>query len=274
MAKPDPPIHLTYGRQAPAWRRRRTFVIASIVLAAILGGWLAPRQIREVYYLGNYRREAKRWYTAALIWTEPPTKLKYTENPADSPNGSFPRLYMPQGSIKMTGFKSFGGGFVERRPLFSGGRQVLFGTADDCMLFMHARTTTGGELTRLIAVGRPTFRGNLMGVDCDQIGLLKGEYRILRGGYKQIDMTGICAAGEIRVFAGQPNPKDPSRFSIPFEARGRKGYIDGVYQTGESFSDDPAKARAEMEINSDIVLTIRMLPATTTIASITTAPAK
>jgi hypothetical protein len=271
------PVELSYGRQAPAWRRRRYWIIAALVIAALLCGYFIRRQVSQWYYLWSYRREAARWYANALTWSEPPTKLKYTENPADAdwPNGKFMRSYGTSGGSTLIGFKSFGGASAERRPVFNGnGQPILAAGPDDVMLFLHERTTPGG-MKRLVAVRWPHFDltapsgKSILGIDTNVIGLFKGDYRILKGNYRQMNMTGIADPGEIRLFAGQADPSDASKFSIPFEARGRKGWIDGQFVDGQSFSKDPASAKIEAEINSGIELKVRIEQATTAPAAVT-----
>jgi len=264
MEPPSASIELSYGRQAPAWRRRRYWIYAALVIAALLCGYFIRRQLSQWYYLWSYRREAARWYANALTWSEPPTKLKYTENPADAPATGFMRAYSTSGSGKRIGFATFGQSPVERLPLFNGtGQPILAGSPDEIMLFMHERTTPGG-LNRLIAIRNPHFdltspaTQPMLGLDIQQIALLKKDYRILIGNWRKIDMTGIVAPGEIRLYAGQVDPNDASKFSIPFEARGRRGWIDAQFVDGEPHSRDPALAKYEAEINAHVVLTIRM----------------
>jgi hypothetical protein len=65
-----------------------------------------------------------------------------------------------------------------------------------------------------------------------QIGASGGSYAWLRGDRVSIDMAGVCGPGEIRLYAGQADEKDASRFAIPFEARGVRGWIDGQFVGG------------------------------------------
>jgi len=258
MAEDPVPITLSYARQPPAWRWRRIIVPVVIIIAAIFAGWMTWSRVAEWYELWSYRRDAARWYAAACNFSEPPTKLKYTENPADAPGGKFFHAYGHRDSIVDTGYQRFGGSLAERLPLFTGdGKPILAAAPGEAMLFMHLRTNAHG-LTRLIAVERPMFDGKILRFPFNEIGLLKRDYRILRGGTATIDMTGVAAAGEIRIFAGQPDPNDASRFSIPFEASGRRGYFDGVFIVGSHSSPDPAGAKVEEEINSVVELTVRM----------------
>jgi len=260
----DSSADLTYVHPSPLRRRLQPLFYALVLIAVIAGVWFAKVRADRWYYLRNYRRDAETWYAMSLNWREPPTTLKYTENPADAPaGGKFPRSYGKPGSATSTGFQSFGGSFVERLPLFyEDGRPALTASPDQVMLVMHQFTTTDSSLTRLIAVSNPRFDGNSLGLQVDQIGAVNGDYRLLHGGYRKLDMTGIAGPGEIRIFAGQPDPNDRSRFSIPFEARGRIGFIDGVYEPGATYSKDPAKARIEAEMNAGVTLSIH-LPATT-----------
>lgn len=261
----EPPVELTYGRQAPKWRRKRYWVLGGIVIVSLAVGFLVRQRVKSWYDLWVYRQEAARWYASALNWSEPPTKLKYTENPADAPGSKFLRFYNNGGTTRLIGFKTFGGAPQECRPMFNTyGQPILARGPDEIMLFLHQRTTPGG-LTRLVAACSPHFDlsappgKSLLGIDTNLIGPLNGDYRILKGNYRLIDMTGVAAPGEIRIFAGQCDPKDASRFSIPFEARGKFGLIEGQFIDGPSFSKDPANAKLESEINSGIELTVRMI---------------
>ncbi len=187
---------------------------------------------------------------------EPPSRPKYTEDPADAPDGVFQRTYRVANQPAV-GFRSFGGSFVERLPCYNAdGESILAGSRDEVMLFMHLRTTSAG-LTRLIAVSNPQFNGHDLVLHCDQIALLNGDYRILRGEPIHLDMTGICGPGEIRVFAGQPDPGDSSRFSIAFVADGRRGWIDCKFRPRPAFSKDPENAAIERRENSLIAFNLR-----------------
>ena len=256
------PIQLTYGQQPPAWRRRRTWILLFVIASVAISAYLAWPRATKWYATYEYRRDAKQWYAQAATWSEPPTKLKYTENPEDAPSGKFVRSYGRSGATTYTGFRSFGGHPVERLPRFyAGGIPALAATPDQVHLFMHERTTSAG-LTRLIAVHNPGFDGDQLSLSFDLIGLLNGQITSLRGGARDVDMTGIAGPGEIRLYAGQPDPTDKSRFTIPFEARGRRGWIDGVFKTGVHTSTDPENARIEQEMNSIVEFEVRLEPAT------------
>jgi hypothetical protein len=265
---PPPQLQLEYGRHAPPWRRRRPIIIAAVVLALATALWLCWPQIDRVYQTWLYHRELRAWYQLTQTWQEPPTKLKYTENPADAgPSGKFERSYGTTAAGPFTGYMAYGGGTVDRLPLFtSTGQPMLAREPRDVMmmLFVHSRTNTAG-LTRVIGINHPHFEGSKLMVDVDQIGPNpKGDPALLRAGWAQLDMTGICGPNEIRIYAGQADAKDPSRFTIPFEARGRTGHIDGVFQPGETFSKDPAAAQIEALANADVHLSVHLdaIPAT------------
>jgi hypothetical protein len=254
-----PPIPLTYGRQAPAWRRKRVIVPLIVIPLLAASLWYGYGRLSLAYERWKNEREIRTWYAAAQIWSEPSTKLKYTENPADAKNGKFLRSYTRSGSTQpATGYKAFGQTPMERLPLFdSNGTPMLAGSPDEVMLFLHARTTSAG-LTRLLAINRPSFDGKFLGLNVNQVAPMHGSYRIIRGGWQRIDMTGIAGPGEIRLYAGQADPNDPAKFSIPFDARGRKGWIDGVFTPGQTFSSNPKGAAIEREANSQVVFSIRM----------------
>jgi hypothetical protein len=270
---PDPaPVPLSYGHQAPIWRRRKTIILVFLLLGLVGGGYFAWQPARNWYAHWQYQRQAMRWYNAALNWSEPSTKLKYSENPADfnAPGAGTTTLYDEDGnavSVPMytgtTKSKHFGGSFVERPPRFGHGGVCLTALPEQFLLFAHGRTTKAG-LSRLIAIGDPYFGGRKLRLYVEQIEIFRGKPTTMRGEPEDVDMTGICGPGEIRLYAGQPDPNDPAKFSIPFEARGRKGWIDGIFTPGRSFSSDPKNAGIEQEANSRVSFSIRMAPVTTT----------
>jgi hypothetical protein len=121
----------------------------------------------------------------------------------------------------------------------------------------------------LIAVGQPRVEQDSLNLDVAQVGLLNGLPVTFRGGPVQIPMHGICKPGEIRLYAGQADQNDASRFSIPFEARGRRGWIDGTFSP-PTHEKTPDGLVLESGMECEVTFSVRVAPATTKPA---TAPA-
>jgi hypothetical protein len=97
---------------------------------------------------------------------------------------------------------------------------------NDGFAFLHERTTPAG--TRLLIVADFFAAG----------GQLILEVRVLRSaglrpgsGLVQVGQGSMVAyparGGPMRVFAGQPDPTDPSRFTIAYESGGKREVIEG-----------------------------------------------
>ena len=96
--------------------------------------------------------------------------------------------------------------------------------------FLHARRVAGGE-QRLVAVLMSRFSGPEHTVAFYGRVFRPGT---LRAGPMQLSderqsrvMMDTWRGGRVRVYAGQPDPADPSHFTIPFEVDDRPGTLEG-----------------------------------------------
>jgi hypothetical protein len=214
-----------------------------------------PPTTREAYENHFVVDEVSAWYRLASNWNEPAATLKYSENPADMPvsgilpeherlqgyavgaadklkefnamdrTGVWPPKVLPDG-VRYIKAVNLNLGPVDFVPVYhANGSKALM---DEPQIFAHERTSTSG-VTRLVTVSSPGFMDSLLTFQFKQIGPSGSTYAWLRGDRVSIDMTGICGPGEIRLYAGQADEKDASRFSIPFEANGKRGWIDGQF---------------------------------------------
>ena len=257
------PIPLPYARHSATRRPLRITVLFLSLLCLAVAAWITVPKIHRYIDHRLYVRHNHRWYAAAATWSQPPDTLKYTENPADAPPGGFVLRYQYPNTRAPVGFQGFGGSPVEKMPvLITGGRQALVGGPSHGHLFMHERTTSAGR-KRLLVVHQPAFEGNVLHLRVEQVALHRGVYRTVWSFAESIDLTGVAGPGEIRLYAGQPDPADPSRFAIGFEARGRRGRLLGAFEPGTSLSDDPHQARAEADANRRVKFTVQLDPPTT-----------
>ena len=261
-AEPTTAHQLSYGTQPPSFRRwLRLFYLSGVLIAIVAGGWVAKDAIAHRFAKYQYGRQADRWYPRVVSRMEAPAVLKYTENPSDAPYGF-------TSSVGGVGFEIRGQDpAIDRLPMFNGrGDPIL--SNDWCIVFAHERTNSTG-LTRLLMVSMNPWQGGKIWLSTYQIvrhtgGTLQGMIGMLKSTGNWFDMSGFATPGSLRVFSGQPDPKDASRFYIPFESNGRHGRICGVFVAGDVFSKDPHDAAVETEMNSDVHWTVTLdAPATT-----------
>jgi hypothetical protein len=214
-----------------------------------------PPTTREAYDNHFAVDDTAAWYKLACNWTEPATDLKYSENPADAPAQGFLNRYwfftpeqlqkiwaanngrmpaVPPGTPQIR-FGYFNLRPVDKLPMF-------YGQEPMSLLFSHERTSTAGVM-RLLVIYSPAFEGTLLRLQSMQMNTYSRKDAPWQGNAVHVQMKDICAPGEIRLYAGQVDKKDASRFSIPFEARGRHGWIDGVY--------DPANGPVRLAIRKE-----------------------
>jgi hypothetical protein len=196
--------------------------------------------------------------------SEPVGKLKYSEDPADAPPTGFPDTYVSnEHPWTNQGFAIFGTGPSDMCVCHFTGWSPVAGVPEYANLFIRERTTDTG-VTRLVLVSRPWFDEGKLRLFWQQIGVRDGFCRELNGDTVCLDMRGICSPGEIRIFTGQPDASDPSRFSIPFQARGRSGWIDGkfVSQSPPVYPGQPVNP----EFGYVVKLSIRLAPTTRPVA--------
>lgn len=251
---------LDYGRPANRkWRRR--LAIALIVAAASASMWFAwPRaaawytERAAVAMAARRAAESMAWYSRAAAWREPSDRLKFSTADADvEPHRS--ATHRP---------RSLAFGHSDYQGIaFDGPNPRAYMTADTGGLFTHARTDRFG-VTQLICIDQATL------VDDVSLQVHVTRYDRLPDGravrvlieYAVIDLRPLGDGRELRVFAGQPDPDDPSRFTIPFESHGRPGAIGGFFESAAIVSPNPGVLSRERTGRTGVRLTPR-LPATT-----------
>ena len=235
-------LPLTYEQRAAAWRRPRLWLLVATVVALVLSWQLLYPQVRYWESERRRRRWESRWYAASLRHVDPPTKLKYTENSADAPPGGFVHKYWFE-TGHTVGYQSYGGTLFDDKPHHFTGWSPVGSLPGEVNLFSHERTSSEGD-SALLIVSDPRFQQDGLAVPWQLVGMRDGWPVTLDQNMELLKTAGIVDPHEIRIYAGQPDPNDRSRFGIPFEARGRRGWIDGVFT------------------DAGVKLTIRLEPAT------------
>jgi hypothetical protein len=228
-----PSLALEYAPPTPRWRRRPGLWLFVAVIVSLI---LAQQTLWPMAKSWERRRQRslgdKQWYANVRHYTAPPTKLKYSEDPADIPAGGSSGEYYPLSANydQRQAYIVFGGPPADATVVHFTGWSPVASVPFRANLFIHERTTRSG-VTRLIVLPGARFEDGNLVVGWQQIGMRDGLCTELNGDDVKLDFSSICGPGEIRIFAGQPDRNDPSRFSIPFQARGRSGWIDGEFVT-------------------------------------------
>ena len=236
-------VTLDYGTRPPEARRAIiAFSFAVTLIVAIVMSWRAWPSVERYVAERRFDAEVRAWYADALTWSQPPGTVKlWTTNPNAS-NG-LPITKLSASPIEVGFFRDF-----------RGARH--WNPHEGPMLFMHGRDAGPGT-ERLVCVGAPRRGGPFLDVTLSLYGLVGG--RIVRTDLAaaRLDLSAFGAPDRLRIFAGQADPNDPARFTIPFEAHGNRRWIDGTFVPGTSASPDAAVAAAERDAGSRITLTVR-----------------
>ena len=92
--------------------------------------------------------------------------------------------------------------------------------------FMHERISPGGHRRLIILSADATGGGRIFGfwrTVLEPVSLFSARHH----NFMAVMPEMFESDGDFRVFAGQPDPHDPSYFTIPFELAGQPGTIDG-----------------------------------------------
>lgn len=212
----EPAPQLEYALPPPLHRRRgfRRAVIASTLLVLLALGWV---QIPRVWH----RAKILYWQREWMSFQMPPT-----------------RVVLEPDAAKAKALWTAGSNYVTRPP---GGVYYvppLAGSMGECV-FLHGRRRPDGTL-RLIKVSE--------WYDAQRPNLVAAVIRPATFFNSSLDAFGHGTsyppgpAGERpRLYAGQPDPNDPSRFTIKYEYSDRSGSIRGALRDDDSVVFDHAE---------------------------------
>ena len=200
---------LDYAKPTPWWRRRRArnFLALTAAFAAII--WVGPSRI------GHTARHA--WL---LYWQE-----RCLAHAIPSDRAVFTSARGERAPSSPTCWKAFS----QQLPNSTGAAGAS--GRSGAIVFLHGRDNTEGD-ERLIAVevtGAVRRAGHCdLHLRARTVGLGSWRSAPIDGGW-QSDVVSVTdpgdAAGPLRVFAAQPDPKDRESFSIALELGGRRSVI-------------------------------------------------
>jgi hypothetical protein len=221
------PSQLEYAPRRPFVRRRwKSLTLLALLLLAIMGTIVFRAQLRTTYSRINLLRLQRN----CLTFTAPPGQIAYDETPDAAALLNRPG-YRQVGVGARTGARLIGWQPVEftqfwplvRHPTAKGNGAVLF---------LGERVSPKGNRRLVYLAGDPlsmSSAGRLVPFEAYEVEL--GTWNtnpIPRNGLAQIMIEFSEIRGQpLRIYAGQPDPKDPSHFTIDYEIAGRRGTIDG-----------------------------------------------
>ena len=190
---------------APAVVRTRWFrrlVVVSVLLAIVIGTWK---------YGATWLSQARVlwWQRTCMAYAQPADRVVYTDTPHEAAqlqkSGDYLRFY------------SGGAAFLRDLPAYQGlSAEVGYAAGSGgAIAFMHERTDEKG-------------RRRMVVVYVDQAALLKATVYVpatvsSRGKWVPARNQRDFSSGLLvsrRIFAGQPDPNDPSAFTIRYDAGG------------------------------------------------------
>ena len=225
MQAPADAAQLAYAapRMRRWWRRRRVWLAVLLLLVmATLAGYRFGRA-----YWWPYWQQAVYlyWQDRSMRWTAPPEFVVYEEDDARAPALLRQPDYEPVASLGQPERKGLAGppaGHVPA-PMRRIGSWV-------CMCFIHGCYTPSGE-KRLGVVGYQVHGAagrryiEIYGSG-KTLATLKPGTRLDGGSPYKLKID-LGATDRLRLFAGQPDPNDKSRFTMLYELNGQSGNIEG-----------------------------------------------
>jgi hypothetical protein len=211
---------LEYGRN-PSRRRFRTRLVAILLIAATTG-YVVWRLLPVGTQIARYREQSR-----AASYLRPASAIVYTEHRKDvdaAPGEPWIRWSYPG-----DGFSGYAA--VNPAPPARAVNALSHGS-----VFLHERVAGAGLPPRIVSVDveganrRSADRAALLMFyfEVTQPGSLLRQPRLLRGTLIPSGDIMSIPFGMLRVFAGQPDPNDASRFTIAYDAGDLgRGTIDG-----------------------------------------------
>lgn len=210
MPAPRPP-QLDYAPPPPLVRRarfRRWLALAGVGLALLSTLWWAPplwRNARAVYWqrqCTGYAAPADR----VVYEDDLPAGGVLTDGRGPAWDALYPFIDYANASRPMT-----------RAVLFLHGRQIRESRTQLVVIELESPDPEFGEIQLRVWTPYSTHAFDPLGA---------------RYGIHTVSLPGLEGAKHLRFYADQPDPRDASRFTIRYEAGGRKGTIDGTLEEG------------------------------------------
>ena len=228
----DDAITLNYGRHPPKWRRKVLFGLLLIVVLAISADvW---------YWRGPIAHNMYGWYLQhkCISYRQPPTQIMVETDPisGDTLRSSRPGDYAMFGTI--TAWRIHSAEELQNKYF---GMSGWTGAA----IFAHERISRGtrGGNRRLLLV---SFDIHTYPKSMDLNTLVIDEGTFFRaprsmaslGAWLGRDTSGLPDPKPC-IFAGQPDPNDPSHFMFDYEEWGQRDTIDGWLEANDEVTYSP-----------------------------------
>jgi len=200
--------------------RARGWAIAIGAALLLLGMvWVTPRAVRRV--------RVAYWQQQCLNYAAPADQVIYSNNPTD-----IVKLLAPP--TRYEGSVGAGQAFFVP-PSYGNYRGAMSLSRSVGTPFLHQRVTPQGKV-RLVAVEFYCIAANwtgqgtlmtLMAATFDPSGTVRGPRQIVTTTTGDGQTLRLSATDTVRVFAGQPDPNDPSHFTIDYDLNGTRHTLDG-----------------------------------------------
>jgi hypothetical protein len=248
---PEQAVQLDYGQRSKV-RRRRT-VVGLLLMAAVAGALWTAWHIGEPAWQ-RYRARAKvaRWLKQCLNDSPGKDVVAYEGDPdraallMNRPGYATidPRLPHPGRRYLIAACRVPTQWYYLAIPFSSGwsrGRPFL----SDPVLFLHARQTTTARKRLVVVQSQLYFRGPPFATEAALCAVTFdpdvpfGSRPVETSRWIGPTVTALWGKeGEwLRIFAGQPDPGDPSHFTIEYEADGKHGVIDGWLRESQTHTN-------------------------------------
>jgi hypothetical protein len=235
-AMPEANAQLDYAPAPPVLRRRRVrrVILGIVLLGAVVAGWR--------WGPGAYRRASLLyWQRQCLRYAAPGERVIYESDPgAGAALRAADRHYQLVTPRWVSKLVTSATGHVPDCWTRFGGAGPGFPTATGPVLFLHELRTPSGQ-RRLVAI-TAAFPPNelpkfISGYDVEAQIIEPGTWKLApqnqTGGIPLSVLSGIPPTPpHVRVLAGQPDPADPSHFTVRFEVDGVAHVADGWLRDG------------------------------------------
>ena len=248
---PEQTVQLDYGQRSKV-RRRRT-VVGLLLMAAVAGAlWTAWHIGEPAWQRYRARAEVARWLKQCLNDSAGKDVVAYEGDPDRAEllmNRAgyvtiVPYLPHPGRRYVMAACRVPIHWYYLSMPVgsaWSPGRPFI----SDPVLFLHALQTTSARQRLVVVQSQLYFRGPPFATEATLCARTFDPE--VPFGSRPLEMsrwigpTITARWGEehkwLRIFAGQPDPNDPSHFTIEYEADGKRGVIDGWLRDSQTHSN-------------------------------------
>jgi hypothetical protein len=275
---------LDYGTAPTRLRKWRRHLFWLAILGVVIGVGLLTKPIAERWYTQwRYEREMARWYAEVANEVPPEHALRFAKRWQDLNSA---RLATSQMQVV---------GWVNDYPTdpslkglpYISGDRILYGRSSNGAVFSGELASPAGARA-VFMIFPMTFPSHFVASGNPSVGtaFFAAPLPAPRSADHVFSFSIVCVAksadgvwhtavtnsaslltanpGDVRMYAGTRDPRDPSKFKIPFDVGGATGWIDGALVPGPKNAKDSKDAVVESMLNSTINFVVRYSPAPST----------